>query len=426
MNARVMALVDCNNFYVSCERVFNPKLVNRPVVVLSNNDGCAVARSNEAKSLGIKMGTPWFKLKELAHREGVAACSSNYALYADMSNRVMSILAHYSPRQEVYSIDECFLDLTGAPPADLQQRGREIRQRVGQWTGLPVCVGLAPTKTLAKLANHIAKRYPLFDGVCDLQAMLPAERDQWFSTLEVGEVWGVGRRLTPKLAEWGVHSVLDLMRADPARLRSRFSVMMEKTNRELNGEMCIELEAFSPPKQQIVSSRSFGIPVQDLQGLEEAVSLHAGRAAEKLRRQQSCASFVQVFIQTSPFHPRRPYYGNSFTLALPISTDDTMQISKIALSGLKPIYRAGYHYQKAGVMLSGIIPAAAVQPDLFAGRPDGRSKRVMKVLDGINRKLGRGTLHSARQGFTQPWHMKQEHKSPAYTTRWAELPEAVA
>lgn len=426
MNTRAMALVDCNNFYVSCERVFNPRLANRPVVVLSNNDGCAVARSNEAKALGVKMGTPWFTLKDLARREGMVACSSNYALYADMSNRVMSILAHYSPRLEVYSIDECFLDLTGDPAGDLQPCGREIRERVRQWTGLPVCVGIAPTKTLAKLANHIAKKHPRFNGVCDLIAMPAEEKEQWFSTLEVGEVWGVGRRLTPKLAELGIRSVLDLRQANPSLLRSRFSVMMEKTNRELNGTVCIEMEELSPPRKQIVSSRSFGAPVPDLQSLEESVSLHASRAAEKLRRQNSCAGYVQVFIQTSPFNPRMPYYGNSMTLALAPPTDDTMHIAKAALQGLKRIYREGFHYQKAGVMLSEITPPSDVQPDLFAGRTDGRSKIVMDLLDGINRKLGRGTLHCARQGFTQPWKMKQEHKSPGYTTRWDELPAALA
>jgi DNA polymerase V len=426
MSSRVIALVDCNNFYVSCERVFNPKLANRPVVVLSNNDGCAVARSNEVKALGVKMGTPWFKLKDLARQEGIVACSSNYALYADMSNRVMSILAQYSPFQEVYSIDECFLDLTGGPGGDLQQYGQDIRERVRQWTGLPVCVGIASTKTLAKLANHIAKKNPQFSGVCDLNAMTTEERENWFSRLEVGEVWGIGRRLAPKLAELGIHTVLELMRANSSMLRSRFSVMMEKTHRELNGMVCIEMEEISPPKKQIVSSRSFGVTVSDLQSLEESVSLYVARAAEKLRRQKSYTGSVMVFIHTSPFNPKVPYYGNSITVSLPTPTDDTMQIAKAAMWGLKRIYRAGFRYQKAGVMLSEIVPPCSVQTDLFAGRTDGRSKIVMGLLDGINRRLGPGTLHSARQGFAQPWRMKQEHKSPGYTTCWDELPEAVA
>jgi DNA polymerase V len=423
VNSRVIALVDCNNFYVSCERVFNPGLVGRPVVVLSNNDGCAVSRSNEAKALGIKMGTPWFKLKDMP---GLVGCSSNYALYADMSNRVMTILAGFSPRQEVYSIDECFLDLTSGPGGDLKQYGQDIRGRVKQWTGLPVCVGIATTKTLAKLANHIAKKNPEFRGVCDLTAMQDQELMEWLSSMEVGEVWGIGRRLAPKLAELGIHTVLELMRVDPSMLRSHFSVMMEKTNRELNGMVCIEMEEISPPKQQIMSSRSFGVPVSDLQSLEESVSLYVARAAEKLRHQKSCAGSVQVSIQTSPFNAKVPYYGNSITVPIPTPTDDTMQITRAALLGLERIYRAGLRYQKAGVMLSELVPASSVQQDLFAVQLDGRSKVVMGVLDGINRRLGRGTVHSASQGFSQPWRMKQEHKSPRYTTCWDELPEAVA
>jgi DNA polymerase V len=426
MNSRVIALIDCNNFYVSCERVFNPRLVDRPVVVLSNNDGCAVSRSNEAKALGIKMGAPWFKLKELARQQGLVACSSNYALYADMSNRVMSILEHYSPCQEVYSIDECFLDLTGSPGRDGREQGHEIRERVRQWTGLPVCVGLAATKTLAKLANHIAKKNPPFGGVCDLNAMPSGESDHWFSQLGVGEVWGVGGRLTPRLAELGIHTVLDLKRAEPARLRSRFSVMMEKTNRELNGRICIEMEEITPPKKQIMSSRSFGVPVSDLQSLQESVALYVSRAAEKLRRQNSCAGSLQVSIRTSPFNPAVPYYGNSITLSLPTPTDDTLQLTRVALAGLARIYRPGFRYQKAGVMLSELVSPTAVQADLFAGRSESRSRVLMGVLDRVNRTLGRGTLHSAREGFTQPWKMKQDHKSPGYTTRWDELPQAVA
>ncbi len=422
MTLRAIALVDCNNFYVSCERVFNPRLVNRPVVVLSNNDGIVVSRSNEVKALGVKMGAPWFKLKELVRQHGIVACSSNYALYADMSNRVMSVLAQFSPFQEVYSIDECFLDLTGVVGCDLRHYGLDIRERVRQWTGLPVCVGIGSSKTLAKLANHIAKKNMPFGGVCDLSAMPEVERERRFGEMGVGEVWGVGGRLTPKLAELGIHSVEDLKRAEPAMLRSRFSVMMEKTNRELNGQVCIEMEEICPPKKQIMSSRSFGVPVSDLQSLEESVALYVGRAAEKLRRQQSCAGSLQVSIRTSPFNPALPHYSNSITLSLPAPTDDTMQMTKVALWGLKRIYRAGFSYQKAGVMLSEIVPPTAVQTELFAGRTESRSKVVMGLLDGINRKLGRGTLHSAREGFTQPWRMKQEYKSPNYTTRWDELP----
>ncbi len=314
---RSIALIDVNNFYVSCERVFNPTLEDRPVVVLSNNDGCAVARSNEVKALGVKMGQPWFQLKDLAKKHGIIAYSSNYTLYADMSNRVMSILAVFSPNQEIYSIDECFLDLTEFRKQNLILYGQQIRQRVKQWTGLPVCVGIGSTKTLAKLANHIAKKNPEFNGVCDLNAMSLGQQVEWFGKIEVGEIWGVGRRLAPKLHEIGIKTMLDLKTASPSQLRTRFSVVMEKTIREINGTACIELEEINPPKKQIVSSRSFGIPVSDLASLEESVSLYISRAAEKLRRQQSYAGSVHVSIRTSPFNEKEPYYANGMTIVLP-------------------------------------------------------------------------------------------------------------
>ena len=303
---RAIALIDCNNFYVSCERVFNPALNGKPVVVLSNNDGCAVARSNEVKALGVKMGQPWFQLKDLARQHGIIAYSSNYALYANMSNRVMAILRQFSPEQEVYSIDECFLDLTGFQTRNLTEYGRQIRQRIRQWTGLPVCVGIGSTKTLAKLANHIAKKNPQFNGVCDLNAMTPAQRDAWLSSIGVGEVWGIGPRLAPQLNAMGIRSVRDLKLSDAGSMRSRFSVVMEKTIRELNGTVCIALEEVVPAKQQIMSSRSFGFPVSDLESLQQSVTLYISRAAEKLRRQGSFAGSVHVYIRTSPHDPGQP------------------------------------------------------------------------------------------------------------------------
>lgn len=420
---RSIALVDVNNFFVSCERVFNPRLEGKPVVVLSNNDGCAIARSNEAKALGVRMAAPWYQLRELARQHGIVACSSNYGLYADMSNRVMAILATFSPEQEIYSVDECFLDLTGFRSSPLAEYGQSIRQRVRQWTGLPVCVGIGPSKTLAKLANHIAKKNPQFNGVCDLNAMTPAQRESWFSRLPVGEVWGIGPRLVPKLAAIGIHHVLDLQRADPSSLRSRFSVVMEKTIRELNGIPCLELEQMSAPRKQIVSSRSFGIPVMDLQSLEESVTLYISRAAEKLRRQRSCAGAVHVYIRTSPFDAREPYYGDGMTIPLPLPTDDTRQLAAVALWGLKRLYRPGYRYQKAGVMLSELVPAASRQTDLFsADAATGKSGRLMQVLDQVNRTMGRQTLKLAGEGLSQPWKMKQGNRSPSYTTRWDALP----
>jgi DNA polymerase V len=297
---RSLALIDVNNFYVSCERVFNPKLNGKPVVVLSNNDGCAIARSNEAKALGIKMGEPWFKLRDLAQQHGIIAHSSNYALYADMSNRVMEILSGFSPNQEVYSIDECFLDLTGMPRPHLAIASR-MRVMIRQYTGLPVCVGIGPSKTLAKLANHCAKKGYTPDGVCDFNAWTPEQLDAQLAKIEIGEVWGIGRRLVPKLNALGIRTVLDLKRVDPEYMRQQFSVVMEKTVRELRGQACIELEEVAPAKKQIVSSRSFGFPVTDIQSLSEALSLYTSRAAEKLRKQQSFATLLAVFIHTSPF-----------------------------------------------------------------------------------------------------------------------------
>ena len=419
---RHIALVDVNNFYVSCERVFNPKLINKPVVVLSNNDGCAVARSNEVKALGISMGAPWFKFKDLARQHHIQAFSSNYALYADMSNRVMSILRQFSPDQEVYSIDECFLDLTGFQTRNLEAYGQQIRQRILQWTGLPVCVGIAQTKTLAKLANHCAKKRAEFKSVCHFNAMTEQTLNQLLGQIEVGEVWGVGRKLAPKLEALGFKTVLDLKQANPAILRQHFSVVMEKTVRELNGTACIALEEVTPNKQQILSSRSFGQDVSDYHSLAESITLYMSRAAEKLRKQDSFAGSVYVYIRTSPFKPKQPFYSNGFAVPLPSPTNDTRQLVRIALWILKRIYRAGYQYQKAGVMLSEIVPSAGVQTDLFSqtAKPK-QSDKLMQALDSINRKMGKASVKLASEGFNKPWKMKQGNKSPGYTTHWDEL-----
>lgn len=418
---RSIALVDVNNFYVSCERVFNPKLRDKPVVVLSNNDGCAVARSNEVKALGVPMGAPWFKFKDLAVQHGIIAYSSNYALYADMSNRVMAILRQFSPNQEVYSIDESFLDLTGFKSRDLVQYGQQIRGRILQWTGLPVCVGIASTKTLAKLANHCAKKRSQYQGVCNFNALTPEALDAILATIDVGEIWGVGRKLAPKLTQLGFKSVLDLKRANPETLRQQFSVVMEKTIRELNGVVCIDLEEMHPPKKQILSSRSFGVPVTDLAGLSESISLYVSRAAEKLRRQQSYAGAIYVYIRTSPFKEQDQQYSNGMTVPLPSPTDYTPKLVSVALWALKQLYRPGYNYAKAGIMLSDLVQSSAIQTDLFSDiQPNPKSERLMQVMDHINRKMGKESLKVASEGFKRPWKMKQESKSPCYTTNWDE------
>lgn len=423
---RSIALIDVNNFYVSCERVFNPKLEGKPVVVLSNNDGCAVARSNEVKALGVSMGAPWFQLKDLAKKHGIIAYSSNYALYADMSNRVMEILSQFSPDQEVYSIDECFLDLSGFQNRDLTNYCQSMRQRVKQWVGLPVCIGIGSTKTLAKLANHIAKKNPQFNGVCDLNAMSFEERDSWFSTIEVSEVWGVGRKLSERLKALGISTVQGLRNANPTIIRERFSVVLERTMSELNGIACLKMEDVVPDKKQIISSRSFGAYVTQREGLAEAVSQYMSRAAEKLRRQHSLAGTVYVYIRTNPHREGHPQYQQGLTIPLPQATDDTMQLVRVALWGLKRIYRSGYEYQKAGVALSEIVPSSSVQLNLFNLESKRKVAARMDVLDAVNRKMGGHMLKLASDGIYQSWRMKTGNKSPAYTTQWSELPKVIA
>ena len=418
----VFALIDGNNFYVSCERVFNPKLEGRPVVVLSNNDGCAVARSAEVKALGIKMGTPWFQLKDLARKHGIVALSSNYELYADLSNRMMSVLGQFSPDQECYSIDECFLGLSGFERYDLQAYGQEMRRTVKQWVGIPVCVGFAPTKTLAKLANHCAKKgLAGAEGVCDLGRLNERERSRLFSSIPAGEIWGVGRQLSTQLAERGIRTVEALRTANAKTLRREFSVVIERTIAELNGVPCMALDEVVPNKQQIMSSRSFGEYVYDLETLGEATASYIAIAAEKLRCQHSLAGMVQVSIRTNPHKANAPQYQRGLTIPLPEPTDDTLRLTKVARWGLKKIYRPGFAYQKAGVALMDLRDASAFQPSLFSTAKD--NTRLMQVMDRINGVWGRGTLRSAAEGIEKSWAMKRERKSPGYTTRWDQLLE---
>ena len=417
-----IALVDVNNFYVSAERVLNPKLEGVPVVVLSNNDGCAVARSAEVKALGVKMGEPWFKLKDLARKHGIIALSSNYALYADMSNRVMSVLHDFSPRQEVYSIDECFLDMEGMP-GDLTETGQTIRHRIKQWVGLPVCVGIASTKTLAKLANHVAKKRLQYDGVCNFKTMSVEQIDDILASIEVGEIWGIGRKLTAQLQAGGVFTVKQLSDFDVTRLRKRFGVVMERTVRELRGESCLEMVDVTPAKQQIISSRSFGRYVTDIKELEEAVSTYMSRAAEKLRRQHSVAATAYVYIRTNPHQEGEPQYSPGMMVALPQATNDTRELVDAVLVCLRRIYREEFRYQKAGVMLSDITPDNIYQGDLFTVRSTSpRDTRLMSTLDQINLRMGKSAIKLASDGVGQGWKMKTGNKSPAYTTKWKEIP----
>jgi DNA polymerase V len=422
--AQQFALVDCNNFYVSCERAFNPRIAHVPVVVLSNNDGCVVARSNEVKALGVKMGTPWFQMQNLVKRHGIVAFSSNYALYADMSRRVTSILAEYSPEIEVYSIDESFLRIESVVRCygGAVLMGRQIRERILQWTGMPVCVGIGPSKTLAKFANHLAKKNPEFNGVCDLHAMTRPERLQWMEKVDVGEVWGVGRRTVDPLKELGIDSVLDLRNAAPKVIRKHFGVVLERTVNELRGISCLELEEVTPPKQQIMSSRSFGEPMTGIEELAEALAYHAANVAEKLRAQGGIAAAIHVFILTNRFKDC-PQYNGALTLPLAEATDDTRRFTSAALRALDAIYRPGFEYKKAGVMLSCITEKAARQQTLFDdSEASEKSARLMSVMDAVNNEFGRDLLHTAATGIQHRWAARAERRSPCYTTRWDDLP----
>jgi DNA polymerase V len=418
-------LLDVNNFYASCETVFNPKLKDKSLVILSNNDGCAVSRSNAAKALGIKMGAPWFQIKA-QHPGKVQALSSNYALYADLSNRVMELIGHFTPDYEVYSIDEAFLLLDGFNPDVLTVYCQTLKATVLQWTGLPVCVGIASTKTLAKLANHCAKKRPQYQGVCNFNDMPLEQLNAIFQSLPVGEIWGIGSRTTAKLNQLGIHNVLNLKQAHSRTYRDKFSVVLAKTIAELNGQACYGLEDAPPPKQAIASTRSFGIKVTDIESLKESITLYTSRAAEKARAQQSYANSITVFIQTS-FFTEAAKYSNAYTVPLPSPSNDTRLFVKAALWALKRIYRTGYVYQKAGVILNDLVPKAGVQADLFfSDTPVKLDKRdsINLVMDSINRRYGRQTLKVANEGFKAPWKMKQDFKSPGYTTDWDGLIKA--
>jgi DNA polymerase V len=416
-----LALVDCNNFYVSCERLFRPDLITTPVVVLSNNDGCVVSRSNEAKAIGVRMGQPWFECKALAEEHGILALSSNYALYADLSNRVMNVLSTYSPRTEVYSIDECFVDLTGTPK--LRDVSYQIREQVMQWTGIPVCVGIGPTKTLAKLSNFVAKRHPRSKGVFNYNDLTEAQQTKLLSQISVDEVWGVGRKLTKRLDEHGIQTVQDLRLAHTPTLRAEFGVVIEKTQRELQGVPCINLQEVVPDKQQIISSRSFGSMVQDVDVLKDAMSTFVANACSKLRAQDSHASVIQVFLHTNRFRKDLPQYMPSLAIPLPMPTNDSLAVNKWACYLIDLMFKPEYQYKKAGVVLSEISPTSHIQGDLLA-LDTGNNSRLMTAIDQLNSRFGRGAVKISTQGAHKDWQMKQERKSPCYTTAWGEIPVA--
>ncbi|EFN4401834.1 Y-family DNA polymerase [Escherichia coli] len=418
----MFALVDVNSFYASCETAFRPDLKGRPVVVLSNNDGCVIARNAEAKRAGVKMGDPYFKQRDLFRRYGVVCFSSNYELYADMSSRVMSTLEAMSPRCETYSIDEAFCDLTGVRNCRvLQEFGQELKDAVYQNTGLAVGVGIAQTKTLAKLANHAAKKWQRqTGGVVDL-SNLDRQR-KLMAALPVDEVWGVGRRISKKLEAMGIKTVLDLADTDMHFIRKHFNVVLERTVRELRGEPCLELEEFAPVKQAIVCSRSFGERITDYDVMRQAICSYASRATEKLRGEHQYCRFISTFVKTSPFALNEPYYGNSASVKLLTPTQDSRDIIAAATRSLDAIWKDGHRYQKGGVMLGDFFSQGIAQLNLFDDNAlRAGSEKLMEVLDHLNAKGGRGTLYFAGQGIQQQWAMKREMLSPRYTTRYEDL-----
>ncbi|UTX60548.1 Y-family DNA polymerase [Klebsiella michiganensis] len=419
----MFALCDVNSFYASCETVFRPDLKGRPVVVLSNNDGCVIARSAEAKPF-VKMGEPYFKQKDMFRRHGIIAFSSNYELYADMSNRVMTTLEELSPRCEIYSIDEAFCDLTGVRNCrDLTDFGREIRETVLRRTHLTVGIGIAQTKTLAKLANHAAKQWQRqTGGVVDLSNL--ERQRKLMSLLPVNEVWGVGRRISKKLESMGIDTVLKLADTDIRFIRKHFNVVLERTVRELRGEPCLGLEEFAPVKQEIVCSRSFGGRITEYHEMRQAICSYASRAAEKLRGEQQYCRFISAFVKTSPFALNEPYYGNSASVKLLTSTQDSRDIITAATKCLDAIWRDGHRYQKAGVMLGDFYSQGVAQLNLFDDNaPRQNSEKLMGILDYLNAKDGRGTMFFAGQGIQAAWQMKREMLSPRYTTRYNDLLE---
>ena len=412
----MIALADCNNFYVSCERVFRPSLEGRPVIVLSNNDGCAVARSNEAKAIGIPMGAPFHQIKRLCGANGVVVFSSNYELYGDMSRRVVSVLSRFAPEMEIYSIDESFLNLGGLPdPLGLSNR---MRETVGKWTGIPISVGLGKTKTLAKLANKLAKK--------EKTGCLQIDEDNRdvISRVPIEDVWGVGRRLSVRLRRIGLQNAWAFASAPSSAVRAIGGVTLERTQRELAGISCLEMEEVPQPRKNTCCSRSFGKPVTGLEELEEAVANYAVRAIRKVRSEGSLACGLQVFLTTNRFKVDQPQYSNSRTIALDEPTDDPIRIVGNAKALLGSIYRKGYAYKKAGVLLLDLVSGRSTQGLLFEEHGDGRRRDFVNALEEVAARYGQTAGFLAAQGVRRSWSMKRESRTARYTTCWDELPMA--
>jgi DNA polymerase V len=416
---KMFGLIDCNNFYVSCERLFRPDLADRPVVVLSNNDGCIIARSNEAKNLGIGMGAPYFKNKALLRRFNAAVFSSNYQLYGDISQRVMDVLMQMEPEVEIYSIDEAFIAFPAGKYFDLENYAGFLRDTIQRDTGIPVSIGFGPTKTLAKIANRFAKKNNapastfILNNHHNMKVLL--------AKVNVGDIWGIGCRYADRLKKHGIHTALELMQCNDTWIKQQLTIAGLRTVMELRGIPCISLEKEAPAKKSIATSRSFGQPVHALSDLQEAIATYATQAAFKLRSCNLKATVIHVFIRTNNFRKDQAQYSNSRTLTLPAPSSNTATLIKAALASLKAIYRSGYHYQKAGVLLTALVHENYEQLHIFT-TPDSSNISLMKAMDEINKRWGRNTIQSGVAGFTREWSYRQFRKSPAYTTRWSELP----
>ena len=416
-NKKKIALIDCNSFYVSCERLFNPKIKNVPVVVLSNNDGCVISRSTEAKKLGIKMGEPYFKVKELVRKNNVQIFSSNYSLYGDLSRRVMKVLKGFSDKIEIYSIDEAFIDLSHIKDENIEDYGKRIRERVLKWTGIPTSVGISCTKTLSKVANHVAKKNKT--GVIFLKDNI----DDVLKNFDISDIWGVGRQLSKLYIKNGINNAYKLKNISNSWVKKSTNVLGAKTVMELRGIPCINLETEETKRKSCCVSRSFGRKVESLNKLKESITTHCLNAAEKIRNDNQTTRSITVFIRTSPFDKNRKYYSNSLTIDLPVATNNSLELVKVAIEGLKKIYKYGYFYQKAGVILSKLSEAGEKNLNLLTPILENKSQTLMKAIDVTNAKYGRNVISVAQAGINNSWKMRREHSSKIDTASFDSLPK---
>ena len=416
-NKKKIALIDCNSFYVSCERLFNPKIKNVPVVVLSNNDGCVISRSTEAKKIGIKMGEPYFKVKELVRKNNVQIFSSNYSLYGDLSRRVMKVLKGFSDKIEIYSIDEAFIDLSHIKDENIEDYGKRIRERVLKWTGIPTSVGISCTKTLSKVANHVAKKNKT--GVIFLKDNI----DDVLKNFDISDIWGVGRQLSKLYIKNGINNAYKLKNISNSWVKKSTNVLGAKTVMELRGIPCINLETEETKRKSCCVSRSFGRKVESLNKLKESITTHCLNAAEKIRNDNQTTRSITVFIRTSPFDKNRKYYSNSLTIDLPVATNNSLELVKVAIEGLKKIYKYGYFYQKAGVILSKLSEAGEKNLNLLTPILENKSQTLMKAIDVTNAKYGRNVISVAQAGINNSWKMRREHSSKIDTASFDSLPK---